>query len=168
MEITIKNILGVDRQYLELKPKSVTEVIGPNACGKTSIALSVQALLTHDANPLGLSAADRVRYAREGSSSEDAVAELDGHDVVWRPGAGTITASPDRQPLLPEAVGLVDFTGKRSARERAESLQHVLLPPLDQLLTDLEVELRKWLPEEDAVRQRLNRGALNQRREMLA
>ena len=44
------------------------EVVGPNASGKTSLAVCAQAVLARDANPLGLSAADTKRsYPHDGA-----------------------------------------------------------------------------------------------------
>ena len=46
-------------------------MVGPNASGKTSIAVCAQAVLARDSNPLGLSAAESKRnYPHDGA--EDA------------------------------------------------------------------------------------------------
>ena len=103
------------------------ELVGPNASGKSSLAACAQALLAHEQNPLGVPATQAARvYLHDGEP--DGLAQIDG--VEWRPGKG-LTVTDGALPLSrPEAVGLVDYTAKRGEKERLESLQSALLPPI--------------------------------------
>ena len=63
--------LGIVDAEIDLEPGRIVEVVGPNASGKTSIAVCAQAVLARDSNPLGLSAAESKRnYPHDGA--EDA------------------------------------------------------------------------------------------------
>ena len=68
MRLEIEHTLGIERAAIELTPGGIVEVVGPNASGKTSLAVCAQAVLARDANPLGLSAADAKRsYPHDGA-----------------------------------------------------------------------------------------------------
>ena len=71
MKLTVENTLGIVRAEVDLEPGGIVEVVGPNASGKTSLAVCAQAVLARESNPLGLSAADAKRsYPHDGA--EDA------------------------------------------------------------------------------------------------
>ena len=53
MKLTIENTLGIRRAEIELIPGQVVEVIGPNASGKTSLAVCTQAVLARGKQPAG-------------------------------------------------------------------------------------------------------------------
>ena len=76
---------------IDLEPGRIVEVVGPNASGKTSLAVCAQAVLARDSNPLGLSAAESKRnYPHDGA--EDAVVSLyDGANAATD---GTPIAAP--------------------------------------------------------------------------
>ena len=159
MKLTIENTLGIRRAEIELIPGQVLEVVGPNASGKTSLAVCAQAVLARESNPLGLSAADAKRsYPHDGA--EDArVMLLATHgypnDVQygfeWHPSRGTVVAAKDVMLSHPEAVGLVDFTAKRGAKERAAVFQNALLPDPMTVLAAVKEALAAYLPEADLV-----------------
>ena len=68
MKLTIEKTLGIESAVIELVPGQILEVIGPNASGKTSLAVCAQAVLARDSNPLGLSVADAKRsYSYNGA-----------------------------------------------------------------------------------------------------
>ena len=68
MRLEIERTLGIERAAIDLTPGQIVEVVGPNASGKTSLAVCAQAVLARDANPLGLSAADAKRsYPHDGA-----------------------------------------------------------------------------------------------------
>ena len=68
MRLEIERTLGIERAAIDLEPGQIVEVVGPNASGKTSLAVCAQAVLARDANPLGLSAADAKRsYPHDGA-----------------------------------------------------------------------------------------------------
>ena len=65
--ITINNTLGIRYAEIELPEAGVVEVVGPNASGKTSLAVCAQAVLSHEINPLGLSGPQAKRaYPNDG------------------------------------------------------------------------------------------------------
>ena len=153
MKLTVENTLGIVRAEVDLEPGQIVEVVGPNASGKTSLAVCAQAVLARDSNPLGLSAADAKRsYPHDGA--EDARVSLDllhnGIELEWFPVNGkvigpTIPACISR----PEAVGLIDFTAKRGAKERAAVFQGALLPDPDSVLAAIKEKLAVYLPADD-------------------
>ena len=68
MRLEIENTLGIERAAIDLEPGQIVEVVGPNASGKTSLAVCAQAVLARESNPLGLSAADAKRsYPHDGA-----------------------------------------------------------------------------------------------------
>ena len=133
MRLQVENTLGIQHAEVELEPGKVVEVVGPNASGKTSLAVCAQAVLARDSNPLGLSAADAKRaYPHDGaddptvSLSFGAQTEYSSH-YTWFPQRGRIDAPMAAETLSsPEAVGLIDFTAKRGAKERAALFQSAL------------------------------------------
>ena len=159
MKFEIHHLLGIDSAEVQADPGEIVEVVGPNASGKTSFAVIVQALAGRNANPLGLSVGDaRKTYLHRGD--EDGfgrltfgrLAELNG-EVEWVPRNATMTAptaGESAEPLSrPEAVGLVDFVGRQSDKARAAMLQPVLLPPPEEVLGELKALLKGKLPEQD-------------------
>ena len=150
MKLHVENTLGIVSAEIELIPGQILEVVGPNASGKTSLAVCAQAVLARESNPMGLSAADAKRcYPHDGS--EDARVEL--ADVTWWPMRGTLqgpTYVPSDAPLShPEAVGLVDFTAKRGAKERAAVFQNALLPPPEAVMEAVKERLATYLDPKD-------------------
>ena len=165
MKLSIQQTLGIVNAEIDLEPGRIVEVVGPNASGKTSIAVCAQAVLARDSNPLGLSAAESKRnYPHDGA--EDAkvtiLDDIRGSETDWYPSRGTIaapgiegrgTASVPMQsgvPLShPTAVGLIDFTGKMKAKERAEVFQSALLPDPETVLKAVHERLAEYLPADD-------------------
>ena len=78
--------------------------------------------------------------------------DLDGspHDIYWLPNRGQINVAVEF-PMLsrPEAVGLIDFTAKRGAKERAAVFQGALLPDPMTVLAAVKERLATYLPEDD-------------------
>ena len=158
MRLEIERTLGIERAAIDLEAGKIVEVVGPNASGKTSLAVCAQAVLARDTNPLGLSAADAKRsYPHDGA--DDAQVGLAftkgadaGYSNTWYPSRGTITAEGQISPVsAPEAVGLVDFTAKRGAKERAAIFQNALLPDPMTVLEAVKETLSTYLPEADLV-----------------
>ena len=159
MRLEIERTLGIERAAIDLEPGQIVEVVGPNASGKTSLAVCAQAVLARESNPLGLSAADAKRsYPHDGA--DDAVVELScspkdmNYDGAWHPSRGTIATAAEpfsQRPSAPEAVGLVDFTAKRGAKERAAVFQNALLPDPMTVLAAVKETLSAYLPEADLV-----------------
>ena len=58
MKFTIHHLLGIDSAEVDVGPGEIVEVVGPNASGKTSFAVVVQALAGRNVNPLSLSIGD--------------------------------------------------------------------------------------------------------------
>ena len=145
MKIEIHNLLGARDIAFDLD--GIVEVIGPNASGKTSVAVVVQALLTHKANPLGLPAPQaKSLYPHDGDA--DGYAEIEG--ATWRPGKGGLTVTTGALPnARPEAVGLIDYTAQVADKARQEMLQSALLPDPDEVAEALRAELAKQLPAAD-------------------
>ena len=78
------------------------------------------------------------------------VIEVAGFRDTWRPAAGEIEAVGEQPVSSAEAVGLVDFTSRRSAKERAAILQGILMPPADQVEAKVAEVLTQLLGEQDA------------------
>ena len=151
-EITIDNVLGIEEAEITLTPGHVTEVIGPNASGKTSIATCAQAVLCYEPNPLGLAGPEAKRsYPREGAVDDSSVRLRcgDGSEAVWWPSSQKVTAPTTDPPSRPEAVGIVDFRARRGAKERAALLQGALLPPPEDVAAALRDHLEGYLPPDD-------------------
>ena len=143
-KLRIENLLGVKRAELDLD--GIVEVVGPNASGKSSLAACAQALLAHEQNPLGVPATQAARvYLRDGE--DEGLAELEG--VEWRPGTGLTVTDGAVALSRPEAVGLVDYTAKRGEKERLESLQSALLPPVEQIIDAVRERLLSYMPKRD-------------------
>ena len=88
MKLSIQQTLGIVNAEIDLEPGRIVEVVGPNASGKTSIAVCAQAVLARDSNPLGLSAAESKRnYPHDGA--EDAkvtiLDDIRGSETDWYP-----------------------------------------------------------------------------------
>ena len=156
MKLAIENTLGIISAEIEIEPGQIVEVVGPNASGKTSLAVCAQAVLAREANPLGLSVADAKRsYPHDGA--EDARVELDdiyadGVDlppVMWYPQRGTISTASLDTMSHPEAVGLIDFTAKRGTKERLLVLHGALLPDPMTVLEAVREQLATYLPADD-------------------
>ena len=151
MKLSIQQTLGIVNAEIDLEPGRIVEVVGPNASGKTSLAVCAQAVLARDSNPLGLSAAESKRsYPHDGA--EDAVVSLyDGANAAtdWHPNRGTIVGVGDTTLCHPSAVGLIDFTGKMKAKERAEVFQSALLPDPETVLKAVHERLAEYLPADD-------------------
>ena len=156
MKFEIHHLLGIDSAEVEVAAGEIVEVVGPNASGKTSFAVIVQALAGRNANPLGLSVGDaRKTYLHRGDEdgfgrlTYPTIGPLDA-DIEWFPRNATMTAPTSGEPLSrPEAVGLVDFVGRQSDKARATMLQPILLPPPEEVLGALKELLRGKLPEQD-------------------
>ena len=159
MRIEVEGLLGIRAATVDLRPGEVVEVIGPNASGKTSLAVCAQALLAYDANPLGLGAGEsRAAYLLDGEGEGKATLSdsADGAPyAAWRPRSQTLEAStggPKAERISrPEAVGIVDFTARRSARERAGLFHSSLLPPESEVIAALKELLAKFMDAADLV-----------------
>ena len=160
MKLTINDVLGIRHAEVEIESGKVVEVVGPNASGKTSLAVCAQAVLARESNPLGMSAADAKRaYAHDGS--DDARVQCDDGQcqATWYPTSGKIMwpealtaevwGAHATEWSRPEAVGLVDFTAKRGAKERAAVFQGALLPDPAALNEKVRESLVKYLPPDD-------------------
>ena len=154
MKLSIERTLGIINAEIDMEPGQIVEVVGPNASGKTSIAVCAQAVLARENNPLGLSAADAKRsYPHDGA--DDAVVQLNHPDwsdgIAWYPARGTVLADAwgERALANPEAVGLIDFTAKRGAKERAAVFQAALLPDPDTVLDAVKERLAGYLDPKD-------------------
>ena len=107
-----------------------------------------KALFTQQGNPLGLPVSEVKRtYLHDGEG--EGWAALD-EDIVWRPGSGTITAPTTERPhSKPEAVGMIDFTARTGAKQRAENLQAALLPAPSEVTAALRERLERYLNPDD-------------------
>ena len=113
-------------------------------------------MLARDANPLGLSAADAKRsYPHDGADDARVILsnQHGGMDSVdWYPHSWKVTDwNGNRAHPHPEAVGLVDFTAKRGAKERAAVFQNALLPDPMTVLEAVRETLAGYLPDTDLV-----------------
>ena len=150
MRIEVKDVLGIEFLSVTIQPGTIVEVVGENAAGKSSFAIAAQAVLAHEVNPLGLSTSQSKKmYTRDGAEYGEAVLEDDGSIVTWRPSSGTIE-TPNSVPVsAPEAVGLIKYTERAGAKERAEQMQSALLPKTDEVESELRAELARYLIAED-------------------
>ena len=67
----------------------------------------------------------------------------------WHANRGTIVGVGDTTLCHPSAVGLIDFTGKMKAKERAEVFQSALLPDPETVLSAVHERLAEYLPADD-------------------
>ena len=163
MKLTVNGLLGIEHADIELAQGKIVEVIGPNAAGKTSLAVCAQALLAREANPLGLPAAGSAQhYLRDGdgdgtaSLAYESTLHIDGQgdracelvSVEWVPRASSIRGDGADPVATREAVGLVDFTARVAAKARAEMFQGCLLPPPAEVAEAVRDRLARWLDEE--------------------
>ena len=125
MRLEISNLFGIDALDVEFDDNTVTLVTGANREGKTSLALALGAVAAMDGNPLGLSAASRKAYVKDGAF--EGWAELG--ECQWNPVTG-FTAPTDASgaKATSEATGLVDFIHKRSEKERARLFEEFFVP----------------------------------------
>ena len=150
MKLSIQQTLGIVSAEIDLEPGRIVEVVGPNASGKTSIAVCAQAVLARDSNPLGLSAAESKRnYPHDGAEDARVALECLDSDTEWYPARGTTAWAAPCAASHPTAVGLVDFTGKMKAKERAEVFQSALLPDPETVLKAVHERLAEYLPADD-------------------
>ena len=131
----------------EIDLDGIVEVVGPNASGKSSLAACAQALLAHEQNPArrasdagGAGVPARRRGRGPGGDRRRGVAARQGAD---RHRTALVPLS------RPEAVGLVDYTAKRGEKERQESLQSALLPPIEQIIDAVRESLLSYMPKRD-------------------
>ena len=151
MKIKVKDTLGIVDAEIEITPGRVTEVVGPNASGKTSITVCAQAVLARDVNPLRLSVAD-VKRAYPHDGSEDAQVDLitpDLNEVRWYPVNGRMHGDGDDPMSHPVAVGLIDFAVQRTSKDRVAALQEIMLPPHDEIMSAVQERLAMYMNERD-------------------
>ena len=151
--ITINNTLGITHAEIELPDSGVVEVIGPNASGKTSLAICAQAVLSHEINPLGLSGPQAKRaYPNDRDEASTAHVELVSHvgnSAMWHPASGKLHARLEDAPFASRAaVGLVDFAGSKAAAVALE-FQGALLPPADEVIAKVREHLANYIPAGD-------------------
>ena len=109
MKLSIQQTLGIVNAEIDLEPGRIVEVVGPNASGKTSIAVCAQAVLARDSNPLGLSAAESKRnYPHDGA--EDAQ-------------GGTATYADTRDGVAARGTGI-----SKGARHQRDAIRRHLPP----------------------------------------
>ena len=151
IRIEIENTLGIKRAVLDLEPGQVTEVIGVNASGKSSIAVAATAVLGQTADPLGLPAAmTRTAYVREGAEvSRVSALYDDGLEVLWEPQRAAITAPTGLHPVRLDVLGGVDFTQRGGGDARLKALHAALLPPLAEIIEAVRKDLGQHLHGDD-------------------
>ena len=153
MKLHITNTLGIEQAEIPLPAGEIVWIYGPNASGKTSIALCAAAVLTRNVNPLSLPVSAKALYSHDGR--DDAAVHLQGSlddgEVVWRPGKLIIEAPSEgelAQPLsTPEAVAGVDFVARRGEAEQARIFHPLLLPPEEEVLEALRQRLATLVPD---------------------
>ena len=120
--------------------------------------------MARESNPLGLSAADAKRcYPHDGADDAQVGlaftkygADAECYRNTWYSipalkithhcRSATIRAT---KLSAPEAVGLIDFTAKRGAKERAAVFQNALLPPPEQVMEAVKERLATYLDPKD-------------------
>ena len=150
--ITVQNVLGIRHAEIDLPDTGVLEIIGPNASGKTSVAVCVQALLSHEMNPLGLSGPQAKRaYPNDQGDAGSARSTLatPAYSIDWYPASAKLQAPIDTPPLANRAaVGLVDFAGSKASAV-AQEFQAALLPPAHEVIAKVREHLAAYLPADD-------------------
>lgn len=161
MKLTVANVLK-HRAFTHEFPPGITIVSGINSSGKTNVAIIMAALVTHQGNPLHLSAAERTCYLTRGVQEGSATLRAADAERQWFPLnmsvdiVETATEGPGtRLPLAPpHTVGLIDFIAKRAPKERADVYESLFPPP------DPATLLRGKIPDYqlDAVVDEIRRG----------
>ena len=162
--IRVAGIMGLAEEFeATIEAGKATEVCGRNAAGKSSLATAVMAAAARDSNPHRLAASFvRKAYISDDTAPDDAYAQLlvGDHRCDWRPASGTAAGRASSDPISSRpAVGLVDFTVRRSRKDSAAIVQAILLPPTAQVEERIEAALTELIGEQDA------RGALRMVRE---
>ena len=146
----IEGALGIDHADVPLTSKQVTEVVGPNASGKTSIAVAAQAVFARNANPLRLPATLAKWYLFDQTGDGSVRFDDEGVETVWWPATQKITGPAEKDPVSSEAaVGLVDFVSRTGTKERLVALQDALLPDDEIVIQKVTGRLGEYLPASD-------------------
>ena len=133
MRLEIERTLGIERAAIDLEPGQIVEVVGPNASGKTSAGRLCAGGAGAGREPAGAVGGGRQAQLPARRRGRCVVVELTpagcmaqqltGIQHSWN--AWKLTGTGNGSPIShPEAVGLVDFTAKRGAKERAAIFQN--------------------------------------------
>ncbi len=143
-KIHIVNVLGCKVAEIPLFPAQPLVVVGPNAAGKSSVAIAAAAVLAHQSNPLGVSSASRSYLRETADFGEVAWFGSDEQEYVrWvLSEKGIRVASIAPEPLHPASVGLIDFVARSSARARSDLWESIFLPSSENLIEQVIAELK--------------------------
>ena len=152
MRLQVQNIGGCKEADLSLEPGQLAWIGGLNESGKSSLLLSLLALLRREPNPAGRDARSLASYATDGNASA-AQAQLAGPGWLlrWQPGEREVTAQADGEAQPPAAIrplaadpGLLDLSGAAAAKEWTRLLRAEIDPQLlEERLRDAFTDLLK-------------------------
>ena len=142
MKIHATNFLGVKDVTIPLHDQPMA-ILGENAVGKSSLAVSVSGLLTADANPLGLGSTKKP-YVRDGERDGEVLLTDDqGTQLArWILSEAAIRVFHEQHTRqLPHTVGLVDFIRAKPA-ERTAYWEEIFLPSPEELVKRISDDLK--------------------------
>ena len=143
MEIKITNFLGVASVSIPLTTVPVA-VIGHNACGKTSIATAIAAILSRNYNPLSIGPTKRP-YMRDDADNGEVTLVGEGGSifrqwVLLEKGIRVLPGGPE--DISKHVLGLIDFIAA-PAKYRVEAWETCFLPEPKTLVEMVGNELRE-------------------------
>ena len=150
MHVEITGVLGIKTAVLYAGLGRTLEVVGPNAAGKSSIAVALQAVLTQNPDPLNLGVGTGTQvYCHDEVGDAQVVLGHRGNTIKWYPLKRSIEAPPAPAISSPYAVGMVNFMIQRGQKLQAELFQDLLLPNPETMMREIENHLKEFLPAED-------------------
>lgn len=129
MKLTVENVGGCKSAELELEPGKVKVLGGLNEAGKTSVARALQALVTRNANPLGLLKSERSKYVRSGAETSTATLVGDEWSLKWDIEEGQVEEGGEGAPRdLPDIYDpRMVYLDKKQASERWQAYLGVVV-----------------------------------------
>lgn len=146
MRAKITNFRGIKRAELALGP--LTLIAGPNASGKTSIALALAAAASGQPIPVkGMRKADAGMLVHSGAGKGDVELEREGGRVAVAYPRATVESEGKPPSATPYALGLADLTALEPKEAAAVLLQYLkAMPTKDDLAAALAAA--KLTPEQ--------------------
>ena len=155
--INIVNVLGCTVAEVPVLPAQPLAVVGPNAAGKSSVALALAAALSHDSNPLKIATVGSYMNDHADFGEVLWTGERDVEYVRWVLSEKSIRVSSYApQPLQRASVGLIDFVSQASARARSDVWESIFLPEPETLLQQVIATLKPRIKRDQVIEEVLD------------